>query len=103
MVLSRWRHQCASILVTVAENTPVTVYRTERVLTYMAASAVGLAVLAIIALLVAGLARIPVNSGIWLTIAILPPIGLTLGVIFAIAFIIVSAIRRSRTARDATK
>ena len=93
--------RCASILVTVAENTPVTVYRTERVLTYMAASSIGLAILGIIALIIAGVARVDTSAGIWVTITVLPAIGLTLGVSFAIAFIVVSAIRRTRAARDA--
>jgi hypothetical protein len=79
----------------------VTVYRTERVLTYMAASSVGLAVLGIIALLIANIARVDTSSGFWLTVAVLPAIGLTLGIAFFIAFIIVSAVRRARTARDA--
>ncbi len=79
----------------------MTVYRTERVLTYMAASSVGLAVLGIIALLIANIARVDTSSGFWLTVAVLPAIGLTLGIAFFIAFIIVSAVRRARTARDA--
>ena len=79
----------------------MTVYRTERVLTYMAASAVGLAVLGIIALLIANIARVDTTSGVWLTVTVLPAIGLTLGIAFFIAFIIVSAVRRARTARDA--
>jgi hypothetical protein len=93
--------RCASILVTVAENTPVTVYRTERVLTYMAASSIGLAILGIIALIIAGIARVNTEGQIWVTIAVIPPIGLTLGVVFAIAFIVVSAIRRTRESKDA--
>ena len=93
--------RCASILVTVAENTPVTVYRTERVLTYMAASSIGLAILGIIALIIAGIARVSTEGQIWVTIAVIPPIGLTLGVVFAIAFIVVSAIRRTRESKDA--
>ena len=79
----------------------MTVYRTERVLAYMVASSIGLAVLAIIALIIAGIARIDVSSGIWLTVVALPPIGLIIGVAFIIALVIVSAIRRSRAARDA--
>jgi fucose permease len=93
--------RCASILVTVAENTPVTVYRIERVLTYMAASSIGLAIISILALLIAGVARVDISEGAWPTVFVLPPIGLTLGLLFAIAFIIASAIRRTRAARDA--
>jgi heme/copper-type cytochrome/quinol oxidase subunit 2 len=92
---------CASILVTVAENTPVTVNRTERVLTFMVASSLGLSVLAIIAIVIAGMAGVNTREGVWLTVLVLPPIGLIFGVIFIIAFVVVSAIRRSRAARDA--
>ena len=67
----------------------------------MVASSIGLAILAIIALLIAGIARIDTTAGIWLTIVVLPPIGLTFGVGFIIALVIVSAVRRSRAARDA--
>ena len=67
----------------------------------MAASSIGLAIIGIIALIIAGVARVDTSAGIWVTITVLPAIGLTLGVGFAIAFIVVSAIRRARTARDA--
>ena len=79
----------------------MTVHRTERVLAYMVASSIVLAILAIIALLIAGLARIDTSSGIWLTVTVLPPIGLIFGVAFIIALVTVSAIRRGRAARDA--
>jgi len=79
----------------------VTVHRTERVLAYMVASSIGLAILAIVALLIAGVARIDTTSGIWLSVVVLPPIGLAIGVLLIIALVIVSAIRRSRAARDA--
>ena len=79
----------------------MTVHRIERVLAYMVASSIVLAVLAIVALLIAGLARIDTSSGIWLTVVVLPPIGLIFGVAFIIALVTVSAIRRSRAARDA--
>lgn len=79
----------------------MTVHRTERVLAYMVASSIVLALLAIVALLIAGIARIDTTSGVWLTITVLPPIGLVFGVAFIIALVVVSAIRRSRTARDA--
>ncbi len=93
--------RCASILVTVAENTPVTVYRTERVLTYMAASSIGLAILGILALLIIGNGRAGLPTQVQALLAVLPAVGLTLGLLFAIAFIIVSAVRRTRAARDA--
>ena len=67
----------------------------------MVASSIGLAILAIVALLIAGVARIDTTSGIWLSVVVLPPIGLAIGVLLIIALVIVSAIRRSRAARDA--
>lgn len=79
----------------------MSVHRTERVLAYMVASSIGLAILAIVALLIAGAARIDTTEGVWLTVVVLPPIGLIFGVGFIIALVIVSAVRRSRAARDA--
>ena len=91
---------CASILVTVAENTPAEVNRIERILRFMVASSIGLAILAIVAIVIAGVAGVNTREGVWLTILVLPPIGLIFGVLFIIAFVVVSAIRRSRAARD---
>jgi hypothetical protein len=85
----------------VAENTPVTIYRTERVLTFMAASSIGLAILGILALVIVGVAKIDLALQLRALLTVLPAVGLILGVGFAIAFIIVSAVRRARAARDA--
>ena len=82
-------------------NTPVTVYRTERVLAYMAASSIGLAILGIIALLIVNLSRAQLPLQVSALLTVLPGVGLTLGLVFAIAFIVVSAVRRTRAARDA--
>ena len=79
----------------------MTVYRTERVLTYMAASSIGLAILGILGLIIVGVTRADLPLQIRALLTVLPAIGLTLGVLFAIAFIIVSAVRRTRAARDA--
>jgi len=67
----------------------------------MVASSIGLAILAIIALLVAGLAGIKTSEGVWLSVVVLPPIGLALAVLLIITLVIVSALRRARAARDA--
>jgi len=67
----------------------------------MVASSIGLAILAIVALLIAGIARVDTTSGVWLSVVVLPPIGLAIGVLLIIALVIVSALRRSRAARDA--
>ncbi len=69
----------------------------------MVASAIGLAVLAIIAIIIAGAAGVNTREGLWLTVLVLPPVGLVLGVVFIITLVIVSAVRRTRAARDAGK
>ena len=67
----------------------------------MVASSIGLAILGIIATLIAANAGVDTNVGIWLTIKVLPAVGLILGVLFLIAYVVASGIRRSRAARDA--
>ncbi|WP_210479554.1 hypothetical protein [Naasia sp. SYSU D00948] len=74
--------------------------RAERTLGGMAAAVIGLSVLAILAVLIAGALGVSTGSGIWVTIALLPLIGLPIGLMLIIAFIVVSAVNRSRQARS---
>lgn len=83
-----------------ANDTPVPLNRIERILRNMIASAAGLSIVAIVATIVAGFARIDVNQGIWPVVVVLPFIGLTLAFALIIAFLIVSIVRRRRLARD---
>jgi len=85
----------------VANDTPVPLNRIERILRNMIASAAGLSILAIIATIVAGFARVNVNEGIWPVIVVLPFIGLTLAFVLIIAFLILSIVRRRRLAKEA--
>ncbi len=66
----------------------------------MAAAVIGLSVLAILAVLIAGAAGISTGTGIWVAIALLPLIGLPVGLLLIIAFIVVNAVNRSRHARS---
>lgn len=75
--------------------------RIERFVAFAAAAVAGLSVLSIIALLIGGLNRIDTSSGIWLTIKVLPAIGLPLALVLLLVFIVLTAVRRSRLARDA--
>jgi len=84
----------------VANDTPVPLNRIERILRNMIASAAGLSIIAIVATIVAGFARIDVNQGIWPVVVVLPFIGLTLAFVLIIAFLIVSIVRRRRLARE---
>ncbi len=83
-----------------ANDTPVPLNRIERILRNMIASAAGLSIIAIVATIVAGFARIDVNQGIWPVVVVLPFIGLTLAFVLIIAFLIVSIVRRRRLARE---
>ena len=74
--------------------------RTERTLGGMAAAVIGLAVVAILAVLIAGALVVSTGSGICVTIALLTLIGLPIGLLLIIAFIVVSAVNRSRHARS---
>jgi hypothetical protein len=84
----------------VANDTPVPLNRIERILRNMIASAAGLSIVAIVATIVAGFARIDVNQGIWPVVVVLPFIGLTLAFALIIAFLIVSIVRRRRLAKE---
>lgn len=68
----------------------------------MAASAFGLAILGIVAILIAGAAKLDTSAGIWLTVKVLPGVGILLGTLFTIAFVVVLVLRRGRDARDAS-
>lgn len=69
----------------------------------MAASAFGLAILGIIAILIGDLVKAEMKGEIWRMIQVLPGVGLILGTLFLIAFIIALTLRRSRVARDAAE
>lgn len=92
---------CGPILVNVAENTPVTNHRNERVLAFMVASCIGLAILAVVALVIGSASNADFGTGIWPTVGLLPLVALPLAFILIIVLVIVSAIRRVRGSRDA--
>ena len=69
----------------------------------MAASSIGLAILGILALLIVNLGGIDVTLQVRALLTVLPAIGLTLGVLFAIGFVIASAVRRTRESKDASR
>jgi carbon starvation protein CstA len=88
----------------VPNDTPVTAHRAERTLAYMVASAIGLSILAFVAVIIAHFAGVTAEAFAktpWPTIIILPTIGLPIGLALLIALIIVSGVRRGREAKDA--
>lgn len=84
-----------------AENTPVTVHRNERVLTFIIASCIGLSVIAFIVVFIGRAAGAVMTSQLWLTLLILPEVGFPLGILCIIVLLVVSSVRRAREARDA--
>ena len=82
-----------------ANDTPVPLNRIERSLRNMIAAAAGTSIVAILATIVANLSGVNTREGMWLMVAVLPFIGLTLAFVLIIVFVIVSLVRRRRLAR----
>lgn len=82
-----------------ANDTPVPLNRIERILRNMIAAAAGTSIVAILATIVANLSGVNTREGMWLMVAVLPFIGLTLAFVLIIVFVIVSLVRRRRLAR----
>ena len=84
-----------------AKDSPVTIHRNERILAYMTVTIIGLSIIAIFAVLFGGLAQADFTSGIWPMVAVLPIVGLPIGLVFMIVLLIVSGRRRAREAAAA--
>lgn len=85
-----------------ANDTPITAHRTERILAFMVASAIGLSIISFLAVIIATAAGVKdFGTAPWPTVIVLPAIGLPIGLALMIALIIVSGLRRGREARDA--
>ena len=87
----------------VADNTRVPLNRTERLLAFVVASVGGLSIVAILAMLIARMNAVNTGKGIWLTVTVLPGIGLPVALILLIVFIVLTTVRRARLARDAAE
>ena len=87
-----------------ANDTPVTAHRGERILAFMVASAVGLSLISIIAVIVGTAAGVTdFGQGIWPVVVVLPAPGLIIGLLLIVALLVTSSIRRGREAKDAGK
>lgn len=87
-----------------AENSPIIDNRAERVLAFMVAASIGMSILALLVVMIASLAGgVDLSVGVWPVIAVLPLVGLPIGIVFMITLFIVSAIRRGRESKDAAK
>lgn len=84
-----------------AENTPVHLNRTERVIAFMVASIGGLSVVAILAVIVGNLAGIrDYSGGVWPLAVVLPAIGLPVTATLLIVFFVLRALHQRRLSRD---
>lgn len=86
----------------VTDSNSPTINRVQRVLAYMVASAIGLSILAFLAVIIgtaAGMKGDSFSQGIWPTILVLPLFGLPLAIALFIALLVVNLVRRSREAR----
>lgn len=70
----------------------------------MLAASLGLSVIAMVTTLVARAVGVTdLSAGLWPVIVILPGVGLPLSFALLLALILISAVRRSRAARNATE
>ncbi|NYF09908.1 hypothetical protein HDC94_001064 [Leifsonia sp. AK011] len=78
----------------------------ERILAYMVVAAVGLSVLSFLALIIAtavGTTGEQFSAFPWPTIIVLPLVGLPIGLVLMIVLLVLTAVRRGREAKDASK
>ena len=69
--------------------------RIERVLLTMAGGVIGVSIIAILAVFIArSTGKDDFSDGIWPTVAVVPPVGLVIGALLVIVFLVVSVVRR---------
>lgn len=84
-----------------AQDTPISDNRGERILAFMVASAVALSIIAFLSIIIGTAAGVRnFGEGAWPVVIFLPQIGLPLGLILMIALIVMSWRRRGRDAKN---
>ena len=87
-----------------ANDTPILGNRLERILAFMVLAAIGLSIIAFVAVIIGTAVGVrDFSVGVWPLAIVLPGIGLPLGLILVIALIVISAVRRGRESKDARK
>jgi membrane protein DedA with SNARE-associated domain len=87
----------------VAAPAPPPVSRIQRILGYVVASIVGLAIFSIAAVLIGYATSTNKGTGVWQVVDLIPGIALPLAFVLLIVLLIITFVRRSRTAKDAGK
>ena len=86
-----------------AQDTPISGNRGERILAFMVAGSVGLSIIAFLSIIIGTAAGVRnFGEGVWPVAFMLPLIGLPIGLILMIVLIIFSGLRRGREARNAS-
>lgn len=94
--------RATGILSFVTNTTPPAPGRVQRILAYMIASAVGVAVVSFVAVIIATAAGVrDFGEGVWPFVYMLVPVALVFGFVLLIALLIVTAVQRSRASKDA--
>ncbi|MEO7121592.1 MAG: multidrug ABC transporter ATPase [Lacisediminihabitans sp.] len=87
-----------------ANETPATIHRNERVLAYMIVGIVGVSIVAFFAMIIgtfAGMTAPDFAQGVWPTVAYAPLVGLPIGFILIFVLLILGIRRRGREAANA--
>ena len=85
-----------------AQDTPISGNRGERILAYMVAASIGLSIIAFLSIIIGTASGIRnFGEGLWPVAFVLPLIGLPIGLILIIVLIVASGLRRGREARNA--
>jgi membrane protein DedA with SNARE-associated domain len=79
------------------------VSRAQRVLGYVIASIIGLAIFSIAALLIGAATKQNTSVGLWQAVDVIPLLALPLGLVLVLVLLGITFARRSRAAKDAGK
>ena len=85
-------------------STPVGGHRLERILAVLVAVAVGVSIVSFLAVIIGTAAgERDFGGGLWPTVIMTPLLGLPLGFLLLVTLLIVSAVRRGRETKDASR
>jgi hypothetical protein len=100
--LARYADSVAKTPQPAVERSPLR--RVERALLFAFPTVIGLGVVCIVIVIVAGVSGHGNSSaGIWPTIVLLPEIAFPIAILLVIAYVVVSSVRRGREARGTTR
>ena len=87
----------------IAAPAPPPVSRIQRILGYVIASVIGMAIFSIAALLIGAAAHQNTSIGVWQVVNFIPLLALPFGLLLVIVLLGITFVRRSRAEKDAGK